>query len=67
MDLITLTLLSISLILFFGFFAEFVFRKFGLPDVLFLIILGFIIGPYGFDYISPGQLIEIAPIFTNAH
>ena len=65
MDPIILTLLAVSLILFFGFFAEFIFKKFNIPDVLFLIILGFVIGPHGFNYIAPGNLETIAPIFTT--
>lgn len=62
---VTLILLAASLILFFGFFAEFIFRKFSIPDVLFLIILGFAIGPYALGYISPADLIGIAPVFTT--
>ena len=65
MDIIILTLLAISLILFFGFFAEFIFRKFNIPDVLFLIILGFVIGPYSLNYVSPDNLVNVAPIFTT--
>ncbi|MFH1396371.1 MAG: cation:proton antiporter [archaeon] len=65
MDLVILTLLAISLILFFGFFAEFGFRKFNVPDVLLLIILGFIIGPSVLGYINPIDLVTIAPVFTT--
>ena len=42
---VTLILFGASLILFFGFFAGWVFKKISVPDVLFLIILGFVIGP----------------------
>jgi potassium/hydrogen antiporter len=65
MDVVTLTLLAVSLILFFGFFAGWVFKKFSIPDVLFLIILGFIIGPFVLKYVSPESLSGIAPIFTT--
>lgn len=65
MDVVILILLGISLILFFGFFAEFVFRKFNLPDVLFLIIFGFVIGPYGLKYVSSESVAEIAPVFIT--
>ena len=64
MDVISV-LLGISLILFFGFFAEFIFKKFNIPDILFLIILGFVLGPYVSDIVSPDQLISIAPVFTT--
>ncbi len=65
MDLVTLILLAISLILFFGFFSEFTFRKIGIPDVLFLIILGFVMGPHVLDFVTPASLASIAPIFTT--
>jgi len=64
MDVI-IVLLAVSLILFFGFFAEFVFRRFSIPDVLFLIILGFIIGPHVLGYITPDSLVRVAPVFTT--
>ena len=64
MDVI-FVLLGVALVLFFGFFAEFVFRKTGIPDVLFLIILGFVIGPNVLNYISSTQFIEVAPLFTT--
>jgi potassium/hydrogen antiporter len=65
MDAVTLILLAASLILFFGFFAEWFFRKFNVPDVLFLIILGFIIGPNALNYVTPADLVSIAPVFTT--
>ncbi len=64
MDVVTILLIG-GLIIFFGFFAELVFRKLAVPDVLFLIILGFALGPYGFGYVNPGSLRTIAPIFTT--
>ena len=53
-----------SAIIFFGFFAEFLFSKFHIPDVLLLIIFGFLLGPYAAGYVHPSALAEIAPIFT---
>jgi len=58
-------LLGISIILFLGFFAEFFFKKFNVPDLLVLIIIGFIIGPYALGYIKPEQVINFAPLFTT--
>ncbi len=60
-----LMLLGISFILFFGFFAEFIFRKFNIPDVLFLLALGFIFGPFGLNYIQPGKIAPFASVFTT--
>lgn len=64
MDVVTVLLVA-SLILFFGFFAEFIFRKFGLPDILFLIILGFVMGPFVLGYVCPENLEGVAPVFTT--
>ena len=64
MDPIILILLAISLVLFFGFFASFVFRKFNVPDILFLIILGFVIGPYCLKYVSSESVSVVAPVLT---
>ncbi|MGV8172194.1 MAG: cation:proton antiporter [Candidatus Woesearchaeota archaeon] len=58
-------LLGISIILFLGFFAEFFFKKFNVPDLLVLIITGFIIGPYVLGYVSPEQVASFAPVFTT--
>lgn len=58
-------LIGISIILFLGSFAEFVFKKIKIPDVLFLIIIGFVIGPYGLKYVNPESIKEYAPIFTT--
>jgi len=60
---VTYILLAVSLILFLGYFAEFMFKRFNVPDILFLIILGFIIGPV-LNYVTPYQLSSIAPFFT---
>jgi potassium/hydrogen antiporter len=64
MDVITI-LLAVSFILFFGAFAEFIFKKLDVPDVLFLIILGFVLGPHALKFADPAALTELAPIFTT--
>ncbi len=61
----TIMLLGISFILFFGFFAEFIFKKFNIPDVLFLLALGFIFGPFGLNYVKPDQIAPFASVFTT--
>lgn len=58
-------LLAFSLIAIFGFISETLFRRTNIPDVLFLIIFGFLIGPYGFGYTSPEELADIAPVCTT--
>ena len=58
-------LIGVALIIFFGYFAEFIFKKIGVPDVLLLVILGFIIGPSVLGYVYPSQLADAAPIFTT--
>ena len=58
-------LLAFSLIAIFGFLSEALFRRTNIPDVLFLIILGFIIGPNGFGYTSPEDLASVAPVCTT--
>jgi len=62
---VTTLLLGISFILFFGFFAEFVFKKTGVPDILFLLLLGFVIGPHVLKYVQPESLAPFAPLFTT--
>jgi cell volume regulation protein A len=62
---VTGILMGISVILFLGFFAEFFFKKFNVPDLLILILIGFIVGPYVLGYVSPEQLVSFAPLFTT--
>ena len=54
------TFIIISAIIFFGFFAEFLFDRFKVPDVLLLIIFGFILVPYALKLILPNSLEKIA-------
>ena len=58
-------LLAFSLIAIFGFLSEALFRRTNIPDVLFLIILGFLIGPNGFGYTSPEDLASVAQVCTT--
>jgi cell volume regulation protein A len=61
---INIILLIVSLIVIFGYIAEWVFRKTNIPDILFLIVLGFLIGPNVSGIISPESLDQLAPLFT---
>jgi len=63
-DVITV-LVGVSLILFFCYFAEFLFKKIHVPDLLFLILLGVAIGPWGFKIIAPADVANFAPVFTT--
>lgn len=58
-------LLGIGVILFLGYVAEFLFKKTKVPDVLILIIIGFVIGPHVLGYFDPQSIAEYAPIFTT--
>jgi potassium/hydrogen antiporter len=62
MDVNTL-LLGIATLLFFGYFAEMIFKRYNIPDVLLLIIFGFVVGPYGFGLINPADIAQIAQPF----
>lgn len=62
---VMIVLLSFSAIIFFGFLAEFLFKKIHVPDVLLLVIAGLAIGPYGFKLLDPMQLEFFAPLFTT--
>ncbi|MBN2458994.1 cation:proton antiporter [Candidatus Woesearchaeota archaeon] len=67
MDVNTM-LLGVSLIIIFGFFAEFIFKKFGIPDLLLLVLLGFAIGPQAMNLVPEAILVGIravAPLFTS--
>ena len=62
---VNIALLSISLIAIFGFISESLFRRTNIPDVIFLIIIGFLIGPNGYGFTSPEDLASFAPIVTT--
>ena len=54
-----------GLVILFGYLAEFLFKKFFIPDVLFLIIIGYILGPDISGLIDPSGLGLSASIFTT--
>ena len=62
---VNVALLSISLIAIFGFISETLFRRTNIPDVIFLIIIGFLIGPNGYGFTSPEDLASFAPVVTT--
>ncbi len=62
---VTLFFIAASLVIIFGFFAEFLFKKCHIPDVLFLVVLGFLLGPYGLNHINPDHFSSVAPLFTT--
>ncbi|MBI2676047.1 MAG: cation:proton antiporter [Candidatus Aenigmarchaeota archaeon] len=55
----------ISGIIIFGFLAEFLFRKYHIPDILLLVIMGFVLGPYVLKIVLPEQVVSFAPFFTT--
>lgn len=56
-------LLVVSLVVFVGYVAEWLFRKINIPDTLLLIVVGFILGQTG--YIDPARFGTLAPLFTT--
>jgi len=68
---VLLILLGISFIIFFGYLAESLFKRLGIPDVLFLIGLGFLLarpemfGAANPAFIDPARLSLLAPLFTT--
>src|SRR3989339_50786 len=62
---VLLILLGIGIILFISFLAELFFKKTHVPDVLFLLLLGIIIGPGVLGYVNPNDLEIYAPLFTT--
>ncbi len=64
MEIIT-ALITIAGVLLLGSFAEFVLYRYHIPDVLLLLSFGFILGPYGFNILTPAQFAVFAPVFTT--
>ena len=58
-------LLLVSSIIIFGYISELVFKKIGVPDTLFLIVLGFVMGPGRLNIIKPDSLSILAPLFIT--
>jgi len=65
MNAATIALLGVSLIVMFGYLAEYFFRKTRVPDILFLLLLGIALGPFGLGAVRPSELLAFAPIFTT--
>jgi len=63
-DILTI-FLFVGGILIFGFFAEYIFKRFHVPDILLLVLLGFLLGPHVFNFIPIEKLTEFAPLFTT--
>ena len=60
---VTLIFALAGIILVLGFFADYIFKKTGIPDILILILLGIEIGPV-LKLIDPNVLDPISPIFS---
>ena len=58
-------LLLISVIVLFGYFAEWIFEKYSIPDTLSLLLIGFLIGPSALNLLSLQSLSMVAPLFTT--
>ncbi len=58
-------LLVVSIIVIIGYFAEWVFKKFLIPDTLILLLIGFLLGPSVFNLLSLDSIGFIAPVFTT--
>ncbi|MFC1691797.1 cation:proton antiporter [Nanoarchaeota archaeon] len=54
----------IGVIIFLGFLGEFIFRKTNIPDVIWLILIGILVGSV-LRWVSPADLARGAPIFTT--
>lgn len=64
MEVISL-FLGVALIIFFGYLAEHFYGRFGVPDVLLLIVIGLAIGPLGLNLVQVSTLNAIAAPFTT--
>ncbi len=54
----------IGILLIIGFFADYLFRKISLPDILVLLILGYLIGPL-FNIVNPSQIAPASQILST--
>jgi cell volume regulation protein A len=59
MDLTTTLLLAVAAIVFLGFIADMIFRKLGIPHVLILIAIGFVLGPSALGYLNFAQYDDV--------
>ena len=62
-DIVSLSLILISLIIIIGFLSNYQFGKTGFPGILFLILLGFLFGPV-FNFVKPEDVAVFAPYLT---
>jgi potassium/hydrogen antiporter len=62
---VLMAFIVVSIIIFFGFMSELIFSKTGIPDVLLLIVLGIIMGPYCLKIVDVGSLQAGAPYVTS--
>ncbi len=62
-DLVPLALIISALIIVIGFFGNYLFEKKGIPDMMFLIILGMIVGPI-LHIFDPGVIQSFAPYIS---
>lgn len=62
--LVEMVFLVVALLLFFGFFGEVIFEKTKIPDVIWLIIIGIVLGSV-LNWTSSTELEIIAPFFTT--
>ena len=58
-------LFLVSLIVLFGYLAEWIFKSKNVPDIIILISLGFIMGPNALNIVDLDSLGNIAPLFTT--
>ena len=61
----TVILLIVAMIILGEYLAEWIFRRFGCPDLLVLILVGILLGPSGFNLVDPAYLVSLAPLFTT--
>lgn len=60
---VEMVFMAAGIIISVGFLANFIFKKTGFPDILFLIFIGIIFGPL-LKFFSAADLLSVAPIFS---
>lgn len=60
----SLPFLLAGIILILGFLGDYLFRRTGVPDIIILLLLGFVIGPV-LGVINPAELSDIIPVFSS--
>ena len=64
-DVVSVALLLVSLIIIVGFLSNYQFIRTGFPGVLFLILLGFLVGPRILQLVNPDELTEYVPYLSD--